>query len=136
MIPGDGYYGANGPLTSTSNTPAASIPVPADLWIGFRKIPNIGNLRIGNQKEPIGFERLTSSRFLNFMERSFNNDAFYSTFTNGFVPGVQIFSTAFDLRMTWAAGIFKNVTNPFAFHVGGGDYAVTEASHGAAALRG
>jgi phosphate-selective porin OprO/OprP len=112
-----------GPLTGTTNTPAASIPAPMDLWIGFRRIPIIGNLRIGNQKEPFGFERLESSRFLNFMERSFNNDAFYSTFTNGFVPGVQIFNTAFDLRMTWAAGIFKTMTNPFDFTVGGGDFA-------------
>ena len=114
-----------GPLTSTANTPAASIPAPMDLWIGFRRIPIIGNLRIGNQKEPFGFERLESSRFLNFMERSFNNDAFYSTFTNGFVPGVQIFNTAFDRRMTWAAGIFKNVTNAFDYTVGGGDFAET-----------
>ena len=59
------------------------------------------------------------------MERSYNNDAFYSTFTNGFIPGVQIFNTAFDLRMTWAAGVFKNVTNPFDFQVGGGDWAET-----------
>jgi phosphate-selective porin OprO and OprP len=101
------------------------IPAPQDVWIGFRRIPIIGNLRIGNQKEPFGFERLVSSRFLNFMERSYNNDAFYSTFTNGWQPGVQIFNTAFNLRMTWAAGIFKNTTNPFAFQVGGGDWAET-----------
>ncbi len=112
-----------GPLTSTANTPAASVPAPQDLWIGFRKLPIIGNLRIGNMKEPFGFERLTSSRFLNFMERSYNNDAFYSTFTNGFIPGVQMFNTAFNLHATWAVGLFKNVTNPFDFQVGGGDYA-------------
>lgn len=120
-----GITGPTGPLTGTFNTPAASVPAPTDLWIGFRKIPIIGNFRIGNQKEPFGFERLTSSRFLNFMERSYNMDAFYSTFTNGWNPGVQIFNTAFNLRMTWAAGIFKNTTNPFAFQVGGGDWAET-----------
>ena len=114
-----------GPLTGTTNTPATMIPAPQDVWIGFRRIPIIGNLRIGNQKEPFGFERLVSSRFLNFMERSFNNDAFYSQFTNGFVPGVQIFNTAFDRRMTWAAGIFRNVTNAWDFAVGGGGWAET-----------
>ena len=52
-------------------------------------------------------------------------DAFYSTFTNGHVPGVMVFDTAFDLRMTWAAGVFKNVTNPWVYQVGGGDWAET-----------
>ena len=73
---GTGFTGPTGPLTGTSNTPTVSIPAPADVWVGFRKIPYIGNLRIGIQKEPFGFERLASSRFLNFMERSFINDAF------------------------------------------------------------
>ena len=40
--------------TSVSNTPAAGIPVPLDLWVTFRNIPYIGHIRIGNQKEPIG----------------------------------------------------------------------------------
>ena len=66
---GTGFTGPTGPLTGTSNTPTVSIPAPADVWVGFRKIPYIGNLRIGIQKEPFGFERLTSSRFLSFMER-------------------------------------------------------------------
>ncbi len=37
----------------------------------------LGNIRVGNQKEPVGFERLVSSRFLPFMERSYNQDVFY-----------------------------------------------------------
>ena len=114
-----------GPETSVSNTPAAGTPVPTDLWVGFRKIPYIGNIRIGNQKEPIGFEHLTSSRFLNFMERSFNQDAFYGPFDNGFVPGISTFNTYADRRGTYAFGLFKNLTNPYAFQVGGGNYRVT-----------
>ena len=114
-----------GPLTSVANTPAAGIPVPLDLWVTFRNIPYIGHIRIGNQKEPIGFERLTSSRFLNFMERSFNQDAFYGPYDNGFVPGISTFSTYADRRGTYALGVFKNVTNPFAYDVGGGNYKVT-----------
>ena len=60
-----GVSGPFGPLTSTSNTPTALIPTPCDMWIGERNIPIIGNLRIGIQKEPFGFERLVSNRFLN-----------------------------------------------------------------------
>jgi phosphate-selective porin OprO/OprP len=114
-----------GPLTSVSNTPAAGIPVPLDLWVTFRNMPYIGHIRIGNQKEPMGFERLTSSRYLNFMERSFNQDAFYSPWSNGFEPGISTFSTYADRRGTYAVGLFKNVTNPWAYDVGGGNYKVT-----------
>ena len=52
-----------GPLTSTFNTPTALIPTPCDMWIGERNIPSIGNLRIGIQKEPFGFERLVNYLF-------------------------------------------------------------------------
>jgi len=114
-----------GPLTSVANTPAAGVPVPLDLWVTFRKIPYIGHIRIGNQKEPMGFERLSSSRFLNFMERSFNQEAFYAPYDNGFVPGISTFSTFADRRGTYALGVFKNVTNPYAYDVGGGNYKVT-----------
>ena len=119
----NGITGPTGPLTGTTNTPAAFIPTPCEVWVGQRNIPIIGNLRIGNQKEPFGFEALMSNRFLNFMERSFNQDAFYAGLTNGYKPGVLIFNTAFDLRMTWAAGLFKNVTNPYDYQIGGGDWA-------------
>jgi phosphate-selective porin OprO/OprP len=124
-IPQFGVLAGADRITTVANLPAVPLAVPTDMWIGFRRIPIIGNIRIGNQKEPLGFERLESSRFLNFMERSFNNDAFYSTFGNGWSPGVQIFSTAFDNRMTWAAGVFKNITNAFNYDVGGGNYAET-----------
>lgn len=111
--------------TSVSNTPAIGTPVPLDLWVAFRNIPYIGHLRIGNQKEPFGFERLTSSRFLNFMERSFNQEAFYSPFSNGFEPGIMTYSTYADRRGTYALGVFKNITNGYAYDVGGGNLKVT-----------
>src|SRR5271157_3943159 len=120
-----GTTGPFGPLTSTFNTPVQMSPIPTEMFVGQRNIPIIGNIRIGNQKEPFGFEQLLSTRFLNFMERSFNNDAFYAALTNGYKPGVMIYNTAFDLRMTWAAGVFKNVTNNWDFQVGGGDWAET-----------
>src|SRR5271166_3507473 len=120
-----GITGPFGPLTSAFNTPAAMTPSPTEVYVAQRNIPIIGNIRIGSTKEPIGFENLMSTRFLNFMERSFNFDAFYAGLTQGYNPGVMIYNTAFDLRMTWAAGVFKNVTNPYDFQVGGGGWEQT-----------
>ncbi len=112
-------------VTSVSNTPAVGTPVPLDLWVAFRNIPYLGHIRIGNQKEPFGFERLMSSRFLNFMERSFNQDAFYSPYSNGFDPGIMTYSTYADRRGTYALGVFKNSTNGYAYDVGGGNLKAT-----------
>ncbi|MBI3860554.1 MAG: hypothetical protein HY290_01515 [Planctomycetia bacterium] len=101
------------------------VPAPTDLYWTFMKLPVVGNFRVGNQKEPIGMEHLTSSRYLPFMERSFNQDAFYGGFNNGFTPGLMFFNSVVDDRMTWALGVFKPTTNVFAFDQSDGDYAVT-----------
>lgn len=95
-----------------------ALPAPTDLWWTFTKLPVVGNIRIGNQKEPIGFEHLVSSRFLSFMERSFNQDAFYGAFNNGFSPGISAFNTYGEQDGTWAIGLYKPTTNVFAYGLG------------------
>jgi phosphate-selective porin OprO/OprP len=102
-----------------------AVPAPTDLWWTFTKLPGVGNLRIGNHKEPIGFEHLVSSRFLPFLERSFNQDTFYGGFNNGFTPGALVFNTAFNERMTWALGVYKPTNNVFAYSTNSGDWATT-----------
>ena len=57
--------GASSAFPGVAN--ATSLVAPTDLWWTFTKLPVVGNMRVGDQKEPIGFEHLTSSRFLNFM---------------------------------------------------------------------
>ncbi len=96
-----------------------------DLYLTFKELPRVGNLRIGNQKEPIGFEHLVSSRFLPFMERSYNQDAFYGGSFNGFSPGIQAFNTYGCESGTWALGLFKPVSNGFAYSANDSEYAVT-----------
>jgi len=103
----------------------ANTPVPTDLWIAFTQLPRIGTIKIGNQKPPISFEHLTSSRFLNFLERSMGFDAFIEDQDNGFRPGIQIFNTAFDDRMTMAIGYFKHTRNIFGWNTGDGEGDVT-----------
>jgi phosphate-selective porin OprO/OprP len=98
---------------------------PTDLWWTFREVPWVGNVRIGNQKPAIGFEHIVSSRFLPFMERSYNQDTFYGGSSNGFVPGISFFDNwgASDLG-TWNLGVFKPVNGVFGSALGDDDFAV------------
>jgi len=95
---------------------AGPLPSLTDMWLQTREVPILGTVRVGNQKDPYGFEHLTSSRWLNFMERSFSQDAFEGPFNGGFLPGIQFLNTAYDGRIAWQVGEFKNVTNPFGFN--------------------
>jgi phosphate-selective porin OprO/OprP len=94
----------SGPLTAVT-----------DLWLQVREVPILGIVRVGNQKDPYGYEHLTSSRWLNFMERSFAQDAFEGPFNNGFLPGIQILNSTEDGTVGWQVGEFKNTSNPFGF---------------------
>lgn len=105
-----------------NNTVTASCPT--DLWVDFKELPVVGHLRMGNMKEPIGLEHQTSSRFLDFMERSYLQDAYTGPFNNGFTPGVMFWDTSENKRWHYSLGTFKNNNNIFAFGVGDGEYAV------------
>jgi phosphate-selective porin OprO/OprP len=111
---------------NAANTATTDFNVPAitDLWLQYSHTP-IGHIRVGNQKEPIGFEHMVSSRFLPFMERSYNQDAFYGGAFNGFTPGGAVFSTFAEERASYALGLYKPTDNVFGASVNDGDYAVT-----------
>lgn len=106
------------PFTPASLPTVANTPVPTDLWVTFTRLPIVGNIRIGNQKPPISFEHMTSSRFLNFLERSYAFDAFVELQGNGFRPGITAFNWLADERATWAAGIFSPQRNIFGWNQG------------------
>ncbi|WP_175517095.1 OprO/OprP family phosphate-selective porin [Planctomicrobium piriforme] len=110
------------PATETN---VINVPAPTDLWVNFKDVPWIGNLTMGNFKEPIGMEHATSSRFLDFMERSFNQDAFTGPFNNGFTPGIMAWQNFDDDRGLVQSGFFKNTTNVFGYGIGDGEYAWT-----------
>ncbi len=112
---------ANGLLLSPTARGASGVTnatYPTDMWVTFRELPYVGNVRVGNQKPLYSFEHLTSSRFLNFLERSLGFDAFAENFDNGFMPGITAFDTALDKRATWGVGLFKYTRNPFGWNVG------------------
>ena len=89
-----------------------------DMWVTFKELPWVGNVRVGNQKPLYSFEHLTSSRFLNFLERSLGYDAFAEGFNNGFMPGIAAFDTYREKQGTWGIGLFKSTRNPFGWNVG------------------
>ena len=105
-------------VTQAGTNRADNTVVPTDVWFTFKDLPYAGNVRVGNQKSPISFEHLTSSRFLTFMERSLGFDAFVENGNNGFSPGILVFDSYADKHGTWAVGVFKNTREPFGWDVG------------------
>jgi len=71
------------------------------LYVGFKDLP-IGNLRVGQMKEPFGLEQITSSKDTTFLERSLTSAA-----EPAYNAGVMVFDEIFDERMTWALGAFR-----------------------------
>jgi len=115
-------------VNSAGAGPAAtpiSVVAPTDLWWQWNAVPVMQNFRVGNVKEAIGFEHLTSSRFLNFMERSYMQDAFFGGFNNGFTPGAQFFGNMAEERMTYNIGVYDVTTNVFGTNVGSAEYSFT-----------
>lgn len=98
------------------------VPVPTDLWIEATQIPIFGHFRVGNQKPPISFEHFTSSRFLNFLERSYGFDAFVEDGNNGFSPGLMLYNWTENQNATWALGYFKTTRSIFGWNVGDGEW--------------
>ncbi len=72
-----------------------------DAWIKIKKIPVVGNLKVGNFKEPVGLNTLTSSKYLTMMERPV---ASYLDLDRRL--GAMIYRQHFDKRLTWQLGYF------------------------------
>ncbi len=122
------YEFANGFSSTVPATPATTFltPGPLDMWVTVKDVPFVGNVRIGNQKEPFSLEHLNDARYLEFLERSYLFDfSQNSRFNNGRNPGVSVFRTWADDRVYSAVGVFKNNSNLFGYGIGDGDYAVT-----------
>jgi phosphate-selective porin OprO/OprP len=78
-----------------------------DAYLGFAKIPVVGQLKVGHYKEPFSLEHLGSSKYITFMERSLADDAF--------VParnmGITFNNQHFGKRLTWAFGGFRETND-------------------------
>lgn len=116
----------NQPVSGTApGFTESAVTAPTDLWVQTKEVPIFGTIRLGNQKEQIGFEHIVSSRFQPFMERSYNQDTFYGGTFNGFSPGIQFFRNyGSDNQGVLSGGLFKPVNSVFAYSVGDHDFSV------------
>ncbi|MGQ0615344.1 MAG: OprO/OprP family phosphate-selective porin [Planctomycetaceae bacterium] len=99
----------DGDVTSvtTSTTRVGSVQL-RDVYLALRKVPFVGNVRVGHFKEPMGLEELTSSRYLTFMERS----PIINAVAPAFNTGVMLHDAALEERLTWAVGVFRQTSEP------------------------
>lgn len=65
-----------------------------DVYVGVQKIPYLGKITVGHQKEPFGLEELTSSKYITFMERA-------PVFAPARNTGIEIRNDAFEEHMQW-----------------------------------
>jgi phosphate-selective porin OprO/OprP len=74
-----------------------------DIWAGLNGVPVVNIVRVGHFFEPFSLERLTSNRYVTFMERSLPDGPFAPARN----IGIAAFNHTPDARMTWALGVFK-----------------------------
>lgn len=97
------------------------VPAPTDVWAGINYIPVIGGVRIGSLKPAIGLDHLTSSRYLDFLERSIGFDTYYNR-NNGFAPGFMVFNYTENQRLAWQLSATKPNNTLFGWSTGGGEW--------------
>lgn len=74
-----------------------------DVFLEFSGIPALGNLRVGQMKEPLRIEALTSSNYITLPERSFH--LFFSPERN---TGLMFHNELRNRRLGWQIGLFRN----------------------------
>jgi phosphate-selective porin OprO/OprP len=77
-----------------------------DAYMGIKKIPVFGNIRVGHVKEPFRFDALTSSKYITFMERALPVD-FMQERNNGIIA----FNDFLNKKLSLQAGYFRNQSN-------------------------
>ena len=90
-----------------------------DVYFGIKGLPALGNLRVGQFKEPFSLEELTSSNNISNIERANVNRMAPSR-----SAGVMLYNNYADQRITGAVGIFRGADDSYGNYKGDG-YAAT-----------
>ncbi len=84
-------------------------PTFTDVWVEQTEVPILGNVRVGQWKQPFGLETVSSFRYTTFMERS--------SLFQSFVPfrhiGIGFYDHASDLNSTWALSYLRTGQDQF-----------------------
>ena len=107
------------PASPNSGQPVATVPGLTELTLTETQVPFVGNIRVGNQREPMGLEHLISDLYTDFMERSYLRDVLWGPFNNGYTPGLTLFNWTQDQRGTWGVGLYSNQADSFGYGIGG-----------------
>ena len=84
-------------------------PTFTDVWADFKDVGALGTVRVGQWKQPFGFETVSSFRYTTFMERS----SLFQAFTPFRHIGVGFYNHSDDLDWTWAASYFRTGQDQF-----------------------
>ncbi|HEX3870661.1 MAG TPA: hypothetical protein VHV77_09505, partial [Pirellulales bacterium] len=102
----------------------ATFVQPTTIFLLFKDIPVLGNIRAGNQADWLSLEHIESARFLDFMERAPIMDAFNGPNNNGYTPGVSTYRTYFEQNLGVQLGVYKNnaYDSGFSYDTGENNY--------------
>ncbi len=84
-------------------------PTITDMWVEETNVPYLGNVRVGQWKQPFSLEVVSSFRYMTFMERS----VLFTAFTPFRRLGVGFYDHSEDLSMTWAVSGFRTGQDQF-----------------------
>jgi phosphate-selective porin OprO and OprP len=84
-------------------------PTFTDLWMEFQEVPVLGNVRIGQWKQPFSLEVVSPFRYTTFAERSL----LFPAFTPFRHIAVGFLDHTADERMTWAASVYRSGQDQF-----------------------
>lgn len=92
-----------------------------DAYITLKKLPIVGNLRVGHFKEPYRLEALTSSKYITFMERALPISMLPERNS-----GFMLFNESSTKKMSWQIGLFRGANSDTSDSPkANGDYAIT-----------
>ncbi|MDX1944982.1 MAG: porin [Pirellulaceae bacterium] len=84
-------------------------PTFTDVWVEWTDLPWLGNVRVGQWKQPFSLEVVSSFRYTTFMERS----SLFQAFTPFRHLGIGFYNHAQNLNSTWAASYLRTGQDQF-----------------------